>query len=110
MFSWRKKTAEVQLAGRMITLSPLDRAETIGPFREFCEAMKVSSSKPISEQPFGELAGGTGFILLSARTHHPDLRFEDVARATTFEVAKALAILAVLSIEHLANGGTSDVF
>jgi hypothetical protein len=103
------KTAEVQLAGRRLILSPLDRAETIGPFREFCEAMKTSAAKPISEQPFGELSGGTGFILLSARTHHPDLRFEDVARATTFEVAKALAILAVLSIEHLAQGGSDNV-
>jgi hypothetical protein len=72
--------------------------------------MKASAAKPISEQPFGELSGGTGFILLSARTHHPDLRFEDVARATTFEVAKALAILAILSIEHLANlhGGINE--
>ena len=103
------KTAEVQIAGRRLILSPLDRAETIGPFREFCEAMKASSSKPISEQPFGELSGGTGFILLSARTHHPELRFEDVARATTLEVARALAAIAVLSIEHLAQGGTSNV-
>ncbi len=105
----REKTAQVNIAGRVLTLSPLNRAETVGPFRDFCEAMKASAAKPISEEPFKELSGGAGFILLSARTHHPELRFEDVARGTTFEVARALAILAILSIEHLANGGTSDV-
>lgn len=105
----REKTAQVNIAGRVLTLSPLNRADTVGPFKDFCKAMQASVAKPISEEPFKELSGGTGFILLSARTHHPDLRFEDVTRATTFEVAKALAILAVLSIEHLAQGGSHNV-
>ena len=96
MFSWRKKTVEVQLAGQRLKLDPLP-GKLFGPFRDICARLATGVNPPVPPTWHQDLRSALSFVLLAAVEHDPKLDLSSLDRPTIEDSAEAIAQLYALT-------------
>jgi len=100
VFSWRKKTVAVELAGRRLTLDPLP-VELYGSFREVCGRIALGVKPPKPPTWYQDLRTALSFVFLAAKEHDPKLDLSDLGRPTVEDSAEAIAQLLTLTYKQL---------
>lgn len=106
-----RKFVEVTIAGRTLKLSPL-APEQRQPFSETCARWLAAKDKPMDDAFYKDVRDSLGFIFLCAKPSNLHLTLselenwvEDGELSAYGEISDALDSLAVLTLEHIADGG-----
>jgi hypothetical protein len=102
IFNRRKKTVEVQLAGRRLVLDPLP-VELYGSFRDVCGRLALGVKPPKPPNWYQDLRTALSFVFLAAKEHDPKLDLSDLGRPTVEDSAEAIARLLELSHKHCSR-------